>query len=143
VDLIRITRSRGLEFDVRVRDRKVTSDMAPADGGRGEGFTPLELVAGAAGACIAMAVQRWCEACDHPGDVEVSVAFELRDDPKRMAALVVDLELPPGLPESRRRALRRVVEECPIRETLRRPPRVDVELVFNQQETRDRLRPVP
>jgi uncharacterized OsmC-like protein len=132
MDLISVERRAGLAFEVRVRDRRVECDMAPSDGGRGEGFTPLELVAGAAGACIAMAVQAWCESCDHDGgDVAASVTFELVADPKRMGTIVVDLEVPAEVPSNRREALNRVIEECPIRETLRNPPPVDVEILMN------------
>jgi uncharacterized OsmC-like protein len=134
MDLISVDRLDGLAFEIRVRDRRVVSDMAPSDGGRGEGFTPLELIAGAAGACIAMAVQAWCESCNHDGgDVAASVTFEIAADPKRMGTIVVDLEVPAEVPANRRDALRRVIEECPIRETLRNPPPVDVEILMNSE----------
>lgn len=134
MELITVDRRKGLAFDVRVRDRVVSCDMAPRDGGAGDGFTPVELYAGCVGACIAMAVQSWCDHCrSEGGDVSASVTFELLSDPKRVGAVVVDVEVPPEVPEDRRAALRRVIEGCPIRETLRHPPRVDVDIVFNPE----------
>ncbi|HZD05830.1 MAG TPA: hypothetical protein VE173_12965, partial [Longimicrobiales bacterium] len=64
------------------------------------------------------------------GDVEASVALELRPDPKRIAALAVDVELPDGIPGNRRDAVLRVVEHCLLRETLRNPPDVDVDVLM-------------
>ena len=132
MDLISVNRVDGLAFDVRVRNHEVAADMSPADGGEGAGFTPVELLAGSVGACIAMAVQAWCEASNNGvGDVEVSVTYELASEPKRLGAIVVDVEVPDDVPPNRKDALRRVIEECPIRETLRNPPRVDVEILMD------------
>ncbi|MGD2071413.1 MAG: OsmC family protein [Gemmatimonadota bacterium] len=134
MDLISVARRSGLAFDVRVRDRVVSCDMAPGDGGEGDGFSPVELLAGCVGACMAMAVQSWCDNCrGEGGDVSASVTFELLSDPKRVGTVVIDLEVPPEVPEDRRAALHRVIETCPIRETLKRPPEVDVEIVFNSE----------
>lgn len=131
MDLITVSRRKGLEFEVRVRDRSVVCDMAPEDGGRGAGFSPAELFAGALGACIAMAVQGWAEACEHgTGDVAASVVLELRPDPKRIAGVAVDVELPAGIPTDRKAAVGRVVEHCLIQQTLRNPPDVDVDVLM-------------
>jgi putative redox protein len=130
MDLITISRRGGLAFDIRVRHHQVTSDMSPGDGGGDAGLAPVELLAGSLGACIAMMVQRYCDTCGHgAGDVAVSLTVELADQPKRVAGLVVDVELPEGMPESRRDAVRRVAEQCVIHETLMHPPRLDVDIL--------------
>jgi len=130
MDLIAISRRGGLAFDVRVRHHEVTSDMSLADGGCDAGMAPVELLAGSLGACIAMMVQRYCDSCGHgTGDVGVSLTMELADQPKRISGIVVDVELPDGVPASRREAVRRVAEQCVIHETLTRPPTVDVDIL--------------
>ena len=45
MNLVTVSHKDGLVFDLRVRNRHVQCDMAPADGGRGAGFTPAELAA--------------------------------------------------------------------------------------------------
>jgi putative redox protein len=130
MDLITISRREGLAFDIRVRHHTVTSDMSPADGGRDEGLAPVELLAGSLGACIAMMVQRYCDSCGHgDGDVAVSLTLELADQPKRIGAIIVDVELPDGVPANRRDAVLRVAEQCVIHGTLQNPPRVDIEIL--------------
>lgn len=139
MELITVSRKSGLSFDVCVGRHHMTCDMAPEDGGTGAGLSPVEMFAGSLGACIAMTVQSYCETCGHAcGDVSVSIALELLPKPKRIGAVVVDVELPPGVPEDRREAIRRVVKECVIHETLRHAPEVDVEILMDRE-----LRPDP
>ncbi len=129
MDLITVDRKDGLAFSVSVRGHEVTSDMSEKDGGRDQGPSPAELLGGSLGACIAMMVQSYCTRHGYTdGDVSVSLTLELADSPKRVGAVVVDVELPDGVPEEKREAIRRMAERCPVHETLRDPPRVDIEI---------------
>ncbi|MGD8699047.1 MAG: OsmC family protein [Gemmatimonadales bacterium] len=128
MDLITVTRKNGLVFEYKIREHTVASDMSVADGGTGAAPSPAELLAGALGACIAMTVQSYCDSCGHTdGDVGVSLTLEFADNPKRVGAITVDVELPNGFPEDRCEALRNLIAHCPIQETLNEPPRVDVD----------------
>jgi putative redox protein len=128
LDLITISRESGLEFNVRMRGHELRSDMSEKDGGRDAGPSPAELVASALGCCVAMMVQRYCETHGYEGDVEVCSTLELADGPKRIGSIVVDVELPEGVPDDRKDAVRRVAEKCLVHETLFNPPRVDIEV---------------
>ena len=131
MNLITVNHKDGLAFDVRVRRRHVATDMAPPDGGMGRGFTPAELLAGALGACMAMQVQGYCDTHGHAdGDVSVSLAFEFIGKPRRIGAIAVDIDLPPGFPESEKEAVREAAEQAVICETLRHPPEVDLDIQF-------------
>ena len=129
MDLITIERKSDLAFSIRVRGHEVTSDMAQEDGGRDHGLSPKELLAGSLGTCIAMMVQSYCQRHGYDGDVEVSLTVELADKPKRVGRIVADVELPEGIPEEKKEAIKRVAQRCPIHETLRNPPELDIELV--------------
>ena len=128
MDLITVSRKDGLEFGIRVRGHDVASDMSEKDGGIDAAPSPAELFAGSLGACVAMMVQSYCRRHEYEGDVEVSLTMEMADSPKRIGAIVVDVELPAGVPEEKREAIRRMAERCPIHETLKDPPRVDIEI---------------
>ncbi|MFH1416874.1 MAG: OsmC family protein, partial [Planctomycetota bacterium] len=110
------------------RGHEVTSDMSEKDGGSDAGPSPVELLAGSLGACIGMMVQSYCKREGYEGDVGVSLTLELASGPKRIGAIVVDVELPDGIPEDKLDAIRRMAEKCPVHETLRNPPRVDIEV---------------
>lgn len=129
MDLISVSRTEGLQFSIRVRGHDVAVDMSEKEGGQDRGPSPAELLAGSLGACIAMIVQGYCQRHDIAGDVGVSLTMELTDKPKRIGRLVVDLELPEGVPEDRVEAIRRVAQRCPICETLKSQPDVDIEIV--------------
>jgi uncharacterized OsmC-like protein len=129
MDLITVTHGTGREFTIRVRGHEVISDMSEKDGGRDAGLSPVELVASSLGACIAMMVQTYCDRHGYTdGDVDVSLTLELADKPKRIGGIVVDVELPSGVPEDKKEAIRRMAELCPVHETLRNPPRVDIDI---------------
>ena len=62
MDLITIARKGARQFDIGVRGHHVATDLAEKEGGRDEGPTPVELMAGSLGACIAVMIQameRW------------------------------------------------------------------------------------
>jgi len=128
MDLITIERESGLEFDIQVRGHTVRADMSARDGGQDGGPAPAELLAGSLGACVAMMVQAYCDTHGYTdGDVSVSLTLELADDPRRIAGIVIDVDLPEGFPDDRREAVQRVAEHCVIHGTLSHPPRVDIE----------------
>ena len=103
--------------------------MSKDDGGQDRGPSPVELMAGSLGACIAMNVQDYCRKHEVEGDVEVSLTIELEDKPKRIGRIVVDLEVPDSVPEKKIEAIKRVAQRCPIHETLMSPPALDIEVV--------------
>ena len=129
MDLITVTRKEGLEFNIRVRGHELGSDLSEKDGGRDQGPSPVELLAGSLGACIAMMVQGYCDRHGYTdGDVGVSLTLELTDAPKRVGGIVVDVELPKDVPEDKKDVVRRIAARCPVHETLRNPPRLDIEI---------------
>jgi uncharacterized OsmC-like protein len=129
MDLIDVTRKAATEFSIRVRGHEVGSDLSEKDGGRDQGPSPVELLAGSLGVCIAMMVQGYCDRHGYTdGDVGVSLTLELADTPKRVGGIVVDVELPKDVPEDKKDVIRRIAARCPVHETLRNPPRLDVEI---------------
>ncbi|NIO27704.1 MAG: hypothetical protein GTO29_04020 [Candidatus Latescibacteria bacterium] len=130
MDLISITRKSGLEFAIQVRGHQAISDMLEDDGGRDQGLSPSELLVGSLGACIAMMVQRYCDKHGyHDGEVSASLTFELADNPKRVGAITIDLEIPRDVPEDKKPIIRRIAEACPIHGTLTNPPAMDLEII--------------
>ena len=128
MDLITITLDGARQFAIGVRAHHVTTDLAEKEGGRDEGPTPVEMMAGSLGACIAVMIQAYCDKHGYEGDVGVSLTVEMADGPKRIGAIVVDVELPETVPEEKMDAVRRVAEHCPVHATLRNPPRVDIDI---------------
>jgi putative redox protein len=133
MDLITVTHQAASQYAIRVRGHEVACDMSLKDGGCDGGPSPVELLAGSLGACIAMIVGRYCESHGYvDGEVGVSLTVELADEPKRIRAIVVDLEVPRDVPENRMEAIKRLAQRCPIHETLKNPPEVDLDVMVTQ-----------
>jgi putative redox protein len=128
MDLISVSRKEGKAFELRVRRHALTVDMSQEEGGSDKGLNPVELLAGSLGACIAIMVQTYCDRHGY-GDVSASLTLELADDPKRVGSIVIDLELPKDFPEDRKPAVKRLAELCPVHETLKHMPTVDLEII--------------
>jgi len=130
MDLITVTREAGLEFTIRLRDHELTTDMSEAEGGRDAGLNPVELLGAALGGCLGIMVQKYCDEHGYSdGEVGVSLTMQLVEDPKRVAALVVDVELPEGIPEEARQELRDLVTQFPVPATLQDPPEIEIDFV--------------
>lgn len=128
MDLISVSRKEGKAFELRVRGHALTVDMSKEEGGSDKGLNPVELLAGSLGACIAIMVQTYCDRHGY-GDVSASLTLELADDPKRVGGIVIDVELPKDFPEDRKPAVKRLAELCPVHETLKHMPTVDLEII--------------
>ena len=129
MDLITIDRKADSAFTMSVRGHEVTSDMSEKDGGQDTAPSPVELLAGSLGTCIAMMVDRYCQRHGYTdGDVSVSLTLELADSPKRVGGITIDVELPKGVPEDKKEVILRMAERCPVHETLRNPPRLDIDI---------------
>ena len=129
MDLITVTCKADLEFRIGVRGHEVACDMPEKEGGRDQGPSPVELLAGSLGACIAMMVQGYCRQHEYEGDVGVSMTLELADKPKRIGRIVVDVEVPDSVPEKKIEVIKRVAQRCPIHETLKSPLAIDIDVV--------------
>lgn len=114
---------------ISVRSHRVASDHAPGDGGRDAGPAPAELFVASLGACMALGVAAYCRAHGFGEGVEVDLTYAMAREPARIASIVVDIRVPPGLPDDRLDAVRRVAETCPLHGTLARPPQLDIEIV--------------
>jgi uncharacterized OsmC-like protein len=129
MDLITVTREEGLRFSVRLRDHVMTTDMSVGEGGRDGGPSPVEYLGVASGACLATMVQAYCDARGYvDGDVSVSLTLELVENPNRVGAIVLDVELPKDVPEEDREKLKKMALRMPVPATLRDGPRVDIEM---------------
>lgn len=128
MDLVTVTRERGLEFSIRLRDHLITTDMSVEEGGADAGMNPVELLAASLGACLGIMTQRYCTERGYTdGDVGVSLTAELATDPKRIVNFVVDLELPADMPVSERETFEDVVLQFPVPATMSDAPGVMVE----------------
>lgn len=106
---------------------------APRDNqGRGESFSPTDLVATALGSCMLtiMGIESRRRGWAIEGasvDVEKHMTSQ---PPRRIERLVLRFEMPPGLPDEARPALEEISRTCPVCRSIHPDIRVDVGFVW-------------
>lgn len=119
----------GMSSSMSVRGHTITVDVPPEMGGEDRGPTPVDLLAGSLGTCIAFYIARWCKqaqiAC---GGFQVKVDYVHDRENHCVPVLGVEITMPETFPEERKPALLRVAEACTVHNTLCRLPEIAVKV---------------
>jgi putative redox protein len=94
---------------------------APVDNhGKGEAFSPTDLVATGLGTCMLTVMGIVAERHGWPlAGAVARVEKHMVDEPvRRIGRLVVDLSFPAAIPETARRPLMRAAHGCPVKQSL-------------------------
>jgi putative redox protein len=100
---------------------------APVDNhGKGESFSPTDLVATATAACVMtiLGIQAKGLGRDFRGMAIEVVKHMTVQPPRRIARLELHISMPAGIPEELRPRLMRAAEACPVKQSLH--PEVEV-----------------
>jgi putative redox protein len=106
---------------------------APVDNhGRGEAFSPTDLVGTALGTCIltTMAIVAERHAIDLVGSTVNVKKIMSQEPPRRIVQFDVDLTLPATLSEADRTLLERVAHTCPVALSLNPEIRQEVRFIY-------------
>jgi putative redox protein len=107
---------------------KLLTDAPVDNQGRGEYFSPTDLVATALGTCMVTIMGLYAD--QHDIELEgtrISVEKHMTvERPRRIARLDVVLTMPAGLDEKARAALRACADGCPVRRSLHPEIQLDV-----------------
>jgi putative redox protein len=110
----------------------VLATDAPKDNeGKGESFSPTDLLATALGTCMltVMGIYARRKGWELTG-ARVSVDKDMVADPvRRVGRLALRFEMPRGLPEESRKPLERAAHTCPVHQSLH--PDVKIETLFS------------
>lgn len=93
---------------------------APKDNnGRGESFSPTDLVAAALGSCLltVMAISAEKDGLDMKG-AKANVVKEMSANPRRISRLTVVVEMPAGFPKAQREKFEAIARTCPVAKSL-------------------------
>ena len=107
---------------------------APVDNhGRGEAFSPTDLLATATGACMTTVLGIRAEAEGWPlAGTRVRVEKHMTQAPRRVGRLVVELDMPAALGEEARASLERVALACPVAQSLHPDVELDVRFRYTR-----------
>ncbi|MEP2776691.1 MAG: OsmC family protein [Luteolibacter sp.] len=107
----------------------ITTDAPVDNNGKGEAFSPTDLVATALGACMATVMGILAERKEIPLE---GMAIEVRkhmseDSPRRISKLEVDIKMPVPASHPERKLLESAARGCPVHHSLH----PDIVTVFN------------
>jgi len=114
----------GDRLEIRVRGHQLVADQPVEDGGGNTAPTPTELFLASLAGCVAFYAERFLRR--HGLATEgllVACDWAWASDPARVGEIEIKVEAPSLTPEHRV-AFSRVIERCPIHNTLRQPPEV-------------------
>jgi putative redox protein len=129
MSLITIQHEKGFRVKASVRRHELVLDLPLDEGGTDNGPAPVELLTAALGSCMAMHIAKYCQAANLPHEgFTIDLDFQLAKDPLRVAALTVDVNLPPEIPDNRIEAIKRAALQCTVKGTLKESTVVDIEV---------------
>ena len=127
-----VTHDGGMRFTARARSHEIVTDQTKRSGGGDSGPTPLELLGAALGSCVALYVQQFCEVRGLPfAGMRVEVRQKNEKSPNRVGEFSIRVVLPEELPPQYASVLQRVVESCPVHNTLLNGATVDAQIMFS------------
>jgi putative redox protein len=106
---------------------------APVDNhGRGESFSPTDLLASSAASCMMtiMGIKAQEKGWSLEGTRASVEKYMSEDAPRRVVRLVIDVELPAHLDEAQFTIMKRVALACPVLQSLN--PAIEIEHRFRQ-----------
>jgi len=108
-------------------DAALETDAPKDNEGRGESFSPTDLLATALGSCMMTVMGIVARRHEWPLEgATVRVEKHMATDPvRRVGRLAVSFEMPPGIPEDAHKILERSAHTCPVHRSLHPDTKVD------------------
>jgi putative redox protein len=125
-----ITFPGGARVDATFGPHTVRTDQPARGGGDDSAPSPFQLFLASIGTCAGIYVLGFCRQRGLPTD-GIRLTQRLRVDPATgmVAAIDIDIQVPPEFPEKYRDALVRSAEQCAVKKHLEAPPRFSVRTV--------------
>lgn len=125
-----VTLPGGRRVDARVGQYLVATDQPVSAGGEGSAPSPFQLFLASIGTCAGIFVQGFCAARGLPTEGLRIVEKASFGDDGVLAAVELELELPPGFPEKYRDAVAKVAEQCSVKRAIAAQPSFTVRSVI-------------
>lgn len=112
---------------------KLTTDAPVDNQGRGESFSPTDLVATALSTCIATIMGIYADRHDDLDLTGLKIKIEKHmstEAPRRIAKLPMVIHFPSGIDQKHRAALEEIVQHCPVHRSLDPNIETPVEFIY-------------
>lgn len=125
-----VTYKGGTRFDVTSGKHTLVTDQPMKDGGSDAGMSPVELFVGSLASCVAYFVGRYCARHQIPCEgFTVDAEWSYAEQPHRVGAVEIKLNLPAELAPEQREKLLKVAHGCTVHQSITVPPKVEIQLI--------------
>ncbi|MDD5116120.1 MAG: OsmC family protein [Candidatus Omnitrophica bacterium] len=120
-----VTHIRDLAFKVKAGESELAVEA------KGKGFTPLDALLAALGSCVGVYIRKYAEGKPELNDFKVNVSAELsKEPPLCFRQILVEIDLKPCvIDERRQKALLEFLKNCPVHNTLKVNPAIEMKLI--------------
>jgi uncharacterized OsmC-like protein len=119
----------GARYDVTSGAHTLVTDQPVEDGGGDAGMSPVELFVGSLGSCVAYFVGRYCARHRIPCEgFTVDVEWSYAEQPHRVGAVELRVNLPATLSPEQREKLLKVAHGCTVHQSITNPLKVEIHL---------------
>ncbi len=110
----------------------ISTDAPKDNQGKGEAFSPTDLVAVALGSCILTTMAIYAKRHEKElGKMTAQVTKEMSTEaPRRISKISVKITMPKGLSEEERKNYERVATSCPVHKSLHPDTQADVTFTY-------------
>lgn len=108
---------------------RIETDAPKDNQGKGESFSPTDLLATALGTCMATMIGIYARrhGIDMKG-LKVRVEKHMQQEPRRIARLVIEMDVPAELDEKHKHAVEAAALSCPVHKSLH--PEIEIPIQF-------------
>jgi uncharacterized OsmC-like protein len=119
----------GVALAVEARSHRLTVDQPVEDGGEDLGITPVEMFIASLGTCIAYYAVRFCQRHNISTDgLAVRTEWSYREQPHRIGAIGVRVDLKGEWDAGLKERLQKVVEGCTVHKSITHPPEIAIRI---------------
>lgn len=119
----------GSRYDITSGRHSIVTDQPMGDGGMDAGMSPVELFVGSLAGCVAYFVGRYCARHHIPHEgLTVEAEWEMAEQPHRVGAVALRINLPASLEPAQRERLLKVAHGCTVHQSLAVTPTLNIDL---------------
>ncbi len=110
---------------------EIKTDAPVDNNGKGESFSPTDLVVSALGACMItiMGIIAKRDGLDF-NNVSFHAEKHMAENPRRIGKIILEIKMPSGLTEEQKKKLERAAHTCPVHQSLRSDIEQDIKFIY-------------
>ena len=118
-----------MQFETQIGNHRLIIDVPPEMKGKDRGLTPPQLFIASLASCIAVFAASYCNnAGINTEGLSVALSFDKLIEPPRLGSFKAVIKIPNGEVGNKESAVIRAAKHCPIHETIRVSPEVEITL---------------